>query len=305
VLEAKSKVAVTLNAFPSIRTVFGRVIDARLSSGKPSLFIQRLAADRKLGLEFWEERCAGYLAAVADEGTAIEKATTELIGSAVKDCHETFDLRLDDYFLEICVVHDLAVRGYSGFEPLVVGTGPKPPKRPDYRFVIHDEQDQERSAYLEVKNLRAPIGINVIFQRLRGELSIENPHLKSLGIVVSHKWDNTVSEIQKSEIRTFLMSLSGVEPLSSRKLTLDGGIEINIQFVPRPGLTFLRRFTVNDSFGPFTKQDRLLNKATATIQKAIDQFRECPVAAPRVVAINVESPDSVVSSDTCVRMSRP
>lgn len=271
-----SKVAIMLNPFPAIRTVFGVVIEARLSSNEPhSAFIQRLESGRKLGLEFWEERCARYLSAVVDEGMAVERATTELLGSALKNHQGEFDFRLTDYFLEICVVNDLALRGCSGFEPLIARTGHK---TPDYRFVIPDCQDRGRSALLEVKNLRAPIGINATFQRLIRELSVENPFLKSLGIFISHYWDNTV---QFEEITNFLLSLDGIEPPDSRRLTLEGNVEIDVRLTARPGFIFVRRLPLGDSLGPFTEQDRLLHKANESIQKAISQLGQGPEAPDR------------------------
>ena len=49
-LDSNAKVAVNLDAFPAIRTLFARVIDARLSSKQPhSSFIERLKSGRKTG----------------------------------------------------------------------------------------------------------------------------------------------------------------------------------------------------------------------------------------------------------------
>lgn|SRR5271157_334795 len=296
--EAKRRIELALNSQPAVKALFGTLLGVRFSAVDPNCNLLGFLESSSPILKFWEERCEVFLHVVENSAAAVSKMMAELEGPARKNSPNEFNARLGDFFLEVCVVHDLAKRGCYKFVPLVPSKlGNKTISSPDYRFFLRDDDGQERLAYVEVKNLRAPVGVLDSFRRLVAELSTTHPHLKHSRIVIRHYWDNTALCEQDSEICEFLLSLDNVPIPYSTNLILPGEVELQIDVQSGSGDVVLTRAVGGDHpWGPFTQPEGLLNKATAHIRKAINQLSQYPEAI-RIVAINVESPDGEFSTD--------
>jgi hypothetical protein len=152
-------------------------------------------------LQWWEERCQRYLSAVESAGDATGKLASELTGHARSNTPQEFNDRLNDAFAEISAVCELSTRGCSQFEPLVPVqvSKAKTESAADYRCLVTPDPQPgsapvPKLAYLEVKNMRAPVGIIDVFHRLYISLSSNNPELAHRRIVLTHYWDNTATK---------------------------------------------------------------------------------------------------------------
>src|ERR1022692_1954187 len=198
----QQKVQATLAELPSIGAILGGIIRERLSAPNPECFLLMLLerSDMRI-LQWWEERCQKYLSAVESAGDAAGKLARELTGNARSNPPQQFNDRLNDAFAEISAVCELSTRGCSRFEPLVppqVSKG-KTGSAADYRCLVTPDPQPgsaavPKLAYLEVKNMRAPVGIIDVFHRLYVGLSWRHPELAHRRIVLSHYWDNTATK---------------------------------------------------------------------------------------------------------------
>jgi hypothetical protein len=155
-----------------------------------------------------------------------------------------------------------------------------------------------RDAYLEVKNLRAPIGILDTFTRLHSELAANYPSLSRCMIQLTHYWDNYVREEQEACIEEFMVSLAQCPVPCSITLKLPSDVEVGIEvsLVKGTGSVCLTRGIGGDSpEGPFVDLRALEAKATDTISKAAHQLSPYK-DAERVLALNISTPDAMPSS---------
>jgi hypothetical protein len=184
----RSKVESTLSTpcFASLKTLLGPVITERLSAPDHECYLVRLLKQgNERILARWEQPCSLFLKAVRSAIDAVEKFKTERTGVARKCPPAEFDAFLGDSFAEIAVVAALSQKGVSDFMPLVPRQEKKGKKRkaPDYSCVLNGGElgsafpVSNESAYLELKNLRAPITI-VLNHTKRGQV-VYNPFLGS------------------------------------------------------------------------------------------------------------------------------
>jgi hypothetical protein len=252
-------------------------------------------------LEWYERNCTAYIAAVSDVAQAIEKIKAELLGTARRNSRYDLNARLADLFVEIAAVAALSRRGCSHFVPLVppVARKGKPESRPDFKMSMRsqDSADGElRDAYLEVKNLRAPIGISDTFARLYRELVPIYPSLSRCFIRITHYSDNTIEDDQAEWIEEFLLSLAASPTPSSRGLKMPSGIEIDIEVAivdSKGGVCLIRPLGGDHPDGPFIDRQALEKKVADTVRKAISQLS--PYAPNhRMLAINISTADSIL-----------
>ena len=304
--EASQKIESTLDSYPALRALFGDVLLVRFAAANPDCYLLRcLGNERSHTLDFWEERCELFLKVVANVAGAALKINEELTGPAKNNTPDEFNGRLGDCFLEICVVHDLAKRGCYKFLPIMpCKSGKKTVSAPDYQCYFLDDDRQERLAYVEVKNLRAPVGLIDSFNRLLAELSSTHPFLREVRIALHHYWDNTASPEQDSAMREFLLSLEDIELPYAGNLILPGDVEVHVNAESGRGDVVLTRSLGGDyPWGPFTEEEAFFKKATATIRKAVSQLSQYPEGI-RMLAMNVESPDGIFSGDVGMRLQQ-
>ena len=310
----QQKVQATLAELPSIGAILGGIIRERLSAPNPECFLLMLLerSDMRI-LQWWEERCQKYLSAVESAGDAAGKLARELTGNARSNPPQQFNDRLNDAFAEISAVCELSTRGCSRFEPLVppqVSKG-KTGSAADYRCLVTPDPQPgsaavPKLAYLEVKNMRAPVGIIDVFHRLYVGLSWRHPELAHRRIVLSHYWDNTATKDHVQTIKAFIASIAGCDvPYATSLCLRDGDKDIEVEVLVETGTgVCLRRGMGGDHpDGPFTKPEAFLRNATDKIVEGLGQLLRYDDAV-RILAINVQSPDAIFTNDVGVELQR-
>jgi hypothetical protein len=158
------------------------------------------------------------------------------------------------------------------------------------------------TACLEVKNLRAPVGITDAFAQAYTRISSVNPDLRRFRFSLGHYWDNTASDEQIEAINNFLTEFSECPVAKCIRLSLPEGIEVEVQAIEEPGgVSMMRAIGGDHPWGPFTKDDRFFSKATSKIQQGIGQLSSCP-SSMRILALNIQTPDAVFPADYGIRL---
>lgn len=302
--EERLKIESTL-ARPSLialRNLLGPVIAMRLSAPVHDCNLVRLLReenDRILAL--WERPCALYLNALRSPQDAAEKFKQELAGFARNCAPAQFDAAIGDFFAEIAVVAELSRKGFSDFIPIVPVQAKKGKKlkAPDYscHFISDAPEscasDTDRRAYVEVKNLRAPIGITDAFAE---ELKVK-PELSRYGIRLQHNWDNTVTSEQRADIRAFLTTVADRPVNQPTSVTLAGDVHVQVWVTEEAGKVYMTRPIGGDyPWGPFIEQSKFFDKATEKIKDGIGQLSVYPDGT-HILALNVQSPDGLFPSE--------
>jgi hypothetical protein len=299
------------SCFASIHTLLGPIIRERLSAKIHGCnLIRLLGQDNQQILALWEQPCGLYLRAVQCVPDAVAKIILELSGSAKRRSPAEFDARVSDFFAEIAVVAGLYKKGVHDFVPL---SPPHKKKKetssaPDYSCVLPADELESHCkptheiAYLEVKNLRAPIGITAAFARAYGRLSSSKPELSRFRIVLRHYWDNTATDEQAEAIDEFLMAFADRPVPQCTALPLPGGVEVEIRAIEGTGgVSMIRPVGGDYPWGPYTNEEKFFEKATSTIRQGITQFSNYPDAT-HILALNVQSPDAMFPSDYGLRL---
>jgi len=263
-------------------------------------------------LALWEKPCGLYLHAVKSASDAVAKVELELTGAAHTLSQTVFDARLGDFFAEIAVVAGLFNRGFHDFVPLIppqIKKG-KTLSAPDYRCTVPLAALESENftvgdiAYLEVKNLRAPVGITDAFAQAYTRLSSVNPDLRRFRFSLGHYWDNTASDEQIEAINNFLIEFSERPVAKRMRLSLPEGVEVEVQAIEEPGgVSMMRAIGGDHPWGPFTKDERFFSKATSKIQQGIGQLSSCP-SSTRILALNIQTPDAVFPADYGIRLQK-
>jgi hypothetical protein len=303
--EVRPQVDAALEKYPAIDRLFGPLIRLRCGAIDPrSFLLDQLLSSATNTLNLWEERSASFGDAVVDVDAAAQKIFVEGQGHARGDTPRQFDARLKDLFLEVSVVSELASRGVSSFTPLP----PNKKKTYDFGCVVHGDDGRTYDACLEVKNLRSPLGITDAFVAARRTLAVSQPNMSRIDIVVTHHWDKTLSDDQTAAINSLVEGLSESDIPTQRRLQLEGvdqsTIDIKVTLKWGQGRVVQTR-PIGGSYptGPFIFEDRLFDKAISTIERAAQQLAQCP-AGMRLLALNFDTPDAMLSSDLAIRLQK-
>jgi hypothetical protein len=271
--------------------------------------IDQLLLPNKPALEFLESVCTGYLGVVTDRGKAVEKIYDECKGQT-KSSVDDFDGRLMDLLAKPAVVYLLYQKKMSRFRP--IGRAPTP--TPDYECDVMDDDGNVRSACLEIKNVRAPLGLTHVIRRKLMEVAAVRPWFRSVGFTTSHYWDNTATQahinaitamvysFQEEEIpgpKTLLLPMSGDAP---RWQTLDSEMRVEVEFSRSSDKPILyRRLGGHLPIGPFRDAKAFLCKVSDTVSNGISQLASCSCQL-KVLAVNISTPDYTLPDDWALRV---
>ncbi len=222
---------------------------------------------------------------------------------------EEFDDRVGDFLAEISVVGELSKRECSDFAPLAPPAVKKgmTPSSADYRCLVpsdevnNDGDSSPQVAYLEIKNLRAPRGINNAFIRIYTRLLAEYPELSRFRIIIKPYSDNHLTDDRRARIEAFLTGLASSPASQTTVLSLPGDVPVEIKVLEgHGGVCMFRGIGGDEPWGPFTNPSALLKKATEKIRDGIRQLSNYP-AALRILALNIQSPDATFSNDVGIQ----
>ena len=302
-----AKVLTALADYPALQILFGPVITARLAAPNPACYLLQALEGRLHTLAWWQQRCAAYLANVTSIDAAVTKLAEDLVGRARKDSPDDFNSRLGDAMAEISAVCELSLKGCSAFAPIIpLRVGKKTQSAVDYSCAVTPDASElgtvllER-AYVEVKNLRAPVGITDAFARAFSRIA-ESGELNGFGIVLKHYHDNTVTVEQRLAIEEFVASLPGRTLPFHITLGLPGGVDVEATVVHGgKGVCLVRGIGGHHPVGPFTDRVAFLGKATTVIQKGVAQLSSYNDGM-RLLVLNVQSPDAMFTHEIGIEL---
>jgi hypothetical protein len=305
-----AKIEMALNGVPAVQTLLGPVVAARLTAPEPACYLFRALQGNENTLGWWQLRCATYLASVTSVPDAVAKLSEDLLGHARKDPPDAFDERLADAMTEISAVCELSSRGCSAFVPIMptkAGRG-RTHSAVDYQCIVTDDAFGEAArterAYVEVKNLRAPLGITDVFARAFAKTAAAFVALNGCGIVLDHSWDNTVTAAQRAVIEEFVESLPDRAVPSATTIILPGNVNIKVRLVPGAnGVSLVRGIGGDHPIGPFTDTTAFIRKATETIRKGIAQLSVCGEGL-RLLVLNIQSPDAMFAHEIGIELQK-
>lgn len=208
---------------------------------------------------------------------------------------------------EISAVCELSLKGCSAFVPIIPPkVGKKTQSAADYSCAVTPDPSElgtvpQERAYVEVKNLRAPVGITDAFARAFSKVA-ESGRLNAVGIVLKHYCDNTVTVEQRIAIEDFVASLPGRTRPFDMKLVLPGGVDVEVSAVPGgKGVCAVRGVGGHHPNGPFTDRVAFLSKATDAIQKGVAQL-SLYNDGMRLLVLNVQSPDAMFAHEIGIEL---
>lgn len=286
--------------------LLGSVLEERMAAEAHGCHLLRQLEDGKPSvLEWYERRCSGFIDAVEDVEQAVQKIEADLLGPARTASGHDFNARLADFFVEISAVYELSKQGYSHFVPLVPPEAKKgqTESRPDFMMLGRPQQGVEGDlpqCYLEVKSLRAPVGILATFRQLYSDLVPIHPSLSRCFIRIRHYWDNTLQDGQAQCIAEFFLSLARTPAPLSTTLHISPDIEVGIEVVAVEagdgGVCMIRGVGGDGPDEPFVDLQALEKKAGDTVRKAVRQLS--PYApAERMLVLNISTPDAMLSTE--------
>jgi hypothetical protein len=199
------------------------------------------------------------------------------------------------------------VRSFAPIVPPLTRKG-QTASSPDYSCILPPGglnlgyPTEYQSAYLEVKNVRAPIGLTDAFSEAYWRLAVGSPDVLEFRIMLQHRCDNTVTSDQTATIEEFMKAFAKDPAPQNTTLVLPGQVEVQIRISEGPsGIVMKRSMGGAYPFGPCTDEMKFLEKAKDTIRKAIKQFSHYPNDT-RLLALNLQTPDGTIPTDHLIRL---
>jgi hypothetical protein len=285
--------------------LFGDIVDTRLNAPTPDSFILEMLRARHNMLAWWESRACKYLAIIDIPEDAIRSLNTDLLGAARASNRANFDGRLKDALAEVCTAVELSLRGGSEFKRIQPPSG-QGHKSPDFECLLKSDTGEAAHYGVEVKNLRAPVGILDLFKRLYDDEAKRHPEILTRSIQLSYYWDNTVTAEQEPIIVECFNQLVNCKlPLESEFVLEDEGqcVHVSVRVREGSGVSLSRGIGADLPWGPFTKRDKFLAYALEKIRQGAKQLNTRQDLR-HLLVLNIESPDYTVEPDLLHELRR-
>jgi hypothetical protein len=265
-----------LPQYSGIRDVFDTVLAMRSRRSQPSCSLLNLLATKQHILELLNEDCIIYVREIGSTD-ARKKCESDLLGKAKRPEAE-FNGACDDFWSEMAAIRVLAEAGYHGFH--AIRKQKRAGTTSDYEAHLGN-----RSAHIEVKNMRAGKTVLDVFDREIRRLYASEPDKYAFNIQVDYPYDNDPTGEQGRTIRSYVASLRRRQPPFKDQLDL-GEAVARINVIQGSGSALMIRNIGPDPPEPLSKA-KFLAKIRDKAEEARAQMKD--KQRLRVLVINIST----------------